>query len=225
MDPTTRSRRGIVLVAPRVPSAPRRSAAAPMSPSPRQTPRERRHCPGDRPVRGSLEGTAKPLPRATKISTLSTLLLCGILRADVEGGPATAVDEASLVPAPTRRRNQASEVPVGLGTSYFCEVLRVLQRPGRGDEVRSRVLAPTQIGGASRCQVRTRWEGRFAIARGRQRTPWRTCDCAAAPRFAPTCFASPPGAAGPAGAPCSPGNRAMTARAPRSHCARRWLAI
>jgi hypothetical protein len=39
-------------------------------------------------------------------------------------------------------------------------------------EIMSRALALTRTVGASNCRMGTRWEGRFAIARGRWRTPW-----------------------------------------------------
>src|SRR5262249_45238717 len=135
-----------------------------------------------------------------------------------EPGPcARAEMRASLLAGPTRGMARCP-APDGVGSWHIAydDVLRGVQRPERDDEVTSRVLALTRIGGASRCPVETPREGRLAIARGRGRTRWRTRDCAAAPRSAPTCFASPHEAAGFAGAQGSPGNRAMTARAPRA---------
>jgi len=96
-----------------------------------------------------------------------------------------------------RGRGRAPEASGSVGTSRSARLYAIHSDP---DAIMSRASAPRRTAGASRCRVGTWREGRFAIARGRWRTPGRTRDCAAAPRSAPTCFAPRRGAGGSAGA-------------------------
>jgi len=130
-------------------------------------------------------------------------------------GPRPRSTSASLVDGPMRGRDHAPEAPCGVGTSRSAMLCAIFSDP---DELMSRTLAPTRTAGASRCQVGTRRERRLAITPGRWRTPWRTRDCAAAPRSAPTCFVMrpepevPPGlAARPSPSACNVTHRSSVA--------------
>ena len=141
---------------------------------------------GGRPIRGFFGGTAQPAPRAAGTSTRPTLLLRVILQADGDRWAATAADGYLAGRWLMRGRDRAPEAPGSVGTSraaVLCAIFSAL------DEVTSRAPGPRRTAGASRCRAGTQLGRRFAIARGRWRTPGRTRDCAAAPRSVPTCFA------------------------------------
>jgi len=112
-------------------------------------------------------------------------------------GPRPQSTRPSLVDGPMRGRDRAPEAPGRVGASRSAMLYAIHSDP---DAIMPRAPGPMRTAGASRCRVGTWQECRFAIARGRWRTPGRTRDCAAAPRSAPTCFAPRRGAGGSAGA-------------------------
>jgi hypothetical protein len=92
----------------------------------------------------------------------------GRLLADRQEWPATAVDEDLAGRCADARARSGTRGTIRCRHIVYCDAMRDLQRPGR---VMFRLLAPTRIAGASRCQPGTQRECHLAIDRGHWRTP------------------------------------------------------
>jgi hypothetical protein len=112
---------------------------------------------------GSCGGRAEPTPQPRGDVDMPRLFLFVALQADARRCPRSRSTSASLVTGPTRgaTRRQAVSVSVRRVSATRCAMF------SDPDEIVSRAPALTRTGGASRCQVGTRREGRLATARGR----------------------------------------------------------